>query len=100
MKEYDDILNRIFRLCLCSFWAVKMVLTGWAAIRYLEEQGFVENEEWQASSFGRSVVVDSKPSANAPLKMVRGHGFIRAPAHQVLEVRSDWLLFRLFFVPV
>ena len=56
--------------------------------RYLEEQGFVEGDEWQGSAFGRSVVVDSKQNVNAPLKMVRGQGFIRAAAHQVLEVRS------------
>ncbi len=64
------------------------ILVNEVCCRYLEEQGFVERGEWQGSSCGRSAVVDSKQSVNAPLKMVRGHGFIRAPAHQVLEVRA------------
>lgn len=53
---------------------------------FLEEQGFDNEGDWRTTTNAKGVHVDSR-QVSAPVKLVRGQGFIRAHPTEVLNVR-------------
>jgi len=66
-ETFDQILTRIFG--------------------FVEDEGF--SEDWNRTTEARGVIVDSKSGASSPVRMIRGQGYIRAPAWKVLNLILD-----------
>lgn len=66
-ESFDEILTRIFG--------------------FVEDEGF--SEDWNRTTEARGVVVDSKSGGSSPVRMIRGQGYIRAPAWKVLNLILD-----------